>query len=228
MESLQRAEIIDNYRERVNENELNRIARSGQVYQTWKEPKEKEIKDLANRFEIVRGCELVFLHPSADAGFPHTRPRNIICMPSGFDGVNVAETILHEGFHIHQRNFPSLWKSYSIRQGWWPILPSEIPVRWRERCRINPDTMSHPFWTWQDNYVPLPLFTNEASPRLSECEIRWFDLRNGVLYKDAPRSFSERYGNIAQPEHPYEVGAIEFSKRWIQTYKEAANVLMNE
>lgn len=228
MNSLEKAEAIDNYRGSVYANDLNRLARSGQTYEQFREPNEKEIQALANRFQIVRGCELVFLHPSADAGFPHTRPKNIICLPSGFDGINLAETILHEGFHIHQRNFPSLWKGYSIHQGWWPILPSEIPAQWRERCRINPDTMSHPFWSWQDNYVPLPIFTNEASPRLTECEIRWYDLRNRILYKEPPRSFLERYGKIAQPEHPYEVGAIEFSKRGIHTYSEAANVLMNE
>ncbi len=228
MSLLDIAERLDRYRQKVNENELNRLARSSQIYTVVPEPKQKEIPAIADRFEIVRGCQLVFLHPSADSGFPHTRPRNIICLPSGFDGINLAETLLHEGFHVHQRFFPSLWNAYSTRQGWWPVSPVEIPLRWRERCRINPDTMENPFWSWQDYYVPLPLFQNEYTPRLTECDIRWFDLRNGAFFTEAPRSFLERYGNIAQPEHPYEVGAIELSKRGIHKYGETANVLMNE
>lgn len=222
---LQKAEAIDNYRKLCKESELNRLARSTDTYAAFFEPMESTLRSLARKTEITRNCQLVFLHPSADSGFPHTRPQNIICLPVGYSAHNLEETLLHEGFHVHQRNFQDDWMSYSIRQGWWPIAASEIPERWRYRVRLNPDTLSQQFWTWEDRYVPLPLFTNEASPSLEAAEVRWMDKRTGTLLRTPPSSFVERYGSIAQPEHPFETGAIEFAKKKITTFKGAEDVL---
>lgn len=221
---LKTAEQMDGYRAKCNASELNRLARARYTYAPFFEPRATEIRRLADSFELTRGCQLVFLHPSAEAGFPHTRPRNLICMPTGYDG-DLQNTLLHEGFHIHQRNYEKDWISYSIRQGWWPVGASEIPARWRERVRLNPDTLSQPYWTWEERYIPLPLFTNEASPSLPGTEIRWMDKRTGTLLKDPPRSFVDRYGPIAQPEHPFETGAIEFARKNLTTFKAAQDVL---
>lgn len=222
---LQKAEAIDGYRKHCAASDLNRLARSRQTYAPFFEPMEATLRALAAKNELTRACELVFLHPSADSGFPHTRPLNLICLPVGFGGQDVAETLLHEGFHVHQRKNPDDWMSYSIRQGWWPIAASEIPERWRERVRLNPDTLSQPFWTWEDRYIPLPLFVNEASPSLGGTEVRWMDKRTGTLLRSPPSSFQGRYGPIAQPEHPFETGAIEFAKKGITTFKETQDVL---
>ncbi len=224
---LQAAEEIDRYRAKCAASELNRLARFRHEYIPFFEPRQRELRALASKFELTRNCQLVFLHPSADSGFPHTRPQNLICIPAGFQsgGGAMEETLLHEGFHVHQRNHESDWMSYSVRQGWWPIPASEVPDRWRDRCRLNPDTLSHPFWLWEERYIPLPLFTNEASPSLPGTEVRWMDKRSGILLKEPPRSFVERYGPIAQPEHPFETGAIEFSKRGITTLRETEDVL---
>jgi hypothetical protein len=223
---LKQAEAADNYRKLCKENDLNWLARSNQTYAPFFEPMEPTLKALVAKTEITRACELVFLHPSADSGFPHTRPQNIICLPVGYGAHNLEETLLHEGFHVHQRNFEDSWISYSIRQGWWPIASSEIPERWRSRVRLNPDTLSNQFWIWEDRYAPLPLFTNEASPSLAAAEVRWMDRRTGTLLRTPPPSFLERYGSIAQPEHPFETGAIEFAKKNITTFKGAQDVLI--
>jgi hypothetical protein len=222
---LEKAESIDTYRKRCEASELNRLARSQHSYTPFFHPMEETIRSLAAKYELTRSCQLVFLHPSADAGFPHTRPKNLICIPGQYGAQDIKETLLHEGFHIHQRNYEQDWISYSIFQGWWPISPSEIPERWISRVRINPDTLSQPFWTWEERYVPLPLFKNEASPSLPETSIRWMDKRMGTLLTVPPPSFINRYGDIAQPEHPFETGAIEFAKRNITTSKQALDVL---
>jgi hypothetical protein len=149
-------------------------------------------------------------------------------MPAGFSLYNAPKTLLHEACHLHQRTHEAYWSSYSIRQGWWPVAADQVPERFRSRCRINPDTMATPFWSWQEHYVPLPLFRNEQSPSMGDCDVRWYDMRNGVLYKVPPPSFSARYGDTGQPEHPFEVSAIEFSERPIQTKEELINVLLTE
>lgn len=211
MDLLAKAEKQDGYRAACENSELNSLARQGDAYVFFPTPLQQKLQHIVDHYEFTQGSKIVTLHPSADSGFPHTRPMNVICMPATTDIGSATQTLFHEACHLSQRSDPAPWVSYSIRQGWWPVASTEIPEKWRERVRINPDTMAEPFWSWQEYYVPLPLFANEQTPMLRECDIRWFDRRNGVLYKDAPPSFVKRYGNIGQPEHPYEVSAIELS-----------------
>lgn len=228
MDLLEKAEQIDKYRTACSRSELNRLARSKHTYSVFLSESPAPLQRLADSVDLTRGSKIVILHPSADSGYPHTRPGNLICMPAGFPAASASKTLLHEACHLHQRTHESKWISYSVHQGWWPIEAERIPERWRDRCRINPDTLSQPFWSWQEYYVPLPLFKNEQSPSMSECDVRWYDLRNGALYKVPPLSFTKRYGSIGQPEHPYEVSAIEFSDRGIQTKEALMNVLSHE
>jgi hypothetical protein len=225
---MEAAEQLDHYRLRCHQNELNHAARAGTQYIFHPDPVLQAAAEASlAKYEVGKGCRVVTLHPSADEGFPHTRPPNLICLPTSYHQ-DLDETMLHEALHIHQRNYPDLWMSYSIRQGWWPCSAWDIPDRWRLRVRINPDTMVRPFWSWETRWIPLPLFVSEARPVLSQCDIRWFDLKTGVFDSVPPASFIKRYGMISQPEHPYETGAVELSKRKISTYKELERVLTTE
>jgi len=228
MDLLAKAEQIDKYRTACSRSELNRLARSQHIYSVFSNENPAALQQVADTMDLTRGSKIVILHPSADNGYPHTRPGNLICMPAGFSLYNAPKTLLHEACHLHQRAHEANWASYSIRQGWWPVAADQVPERFRSRCRINPDTMATPFWSWQEHYVPLPLFRNEQSPSMGDCDVRWYDMRNGVLYKVPPPSFSARYGDTGQPEHPFEVSAIEFSERPIQTKEELINVLLTE
>ncbi len=226
MEILEQAEFQDRYRQRCETNEFNSLARRNQYYFSIDDLSTRSaIMIRAQDFEITQDANIVLLHPSADSGMPHTRPGNIICFSSETNINRITNTLLHEGMHLEQRKNPELWKSYHIKQGWWPIPASYIPSRWVERCRINPDTLDLPFWSWQNNYVPLPIFSNEARPTLTDCDIRWFDLRNQTLLRETPESFIKRYGTIEQPEHPNETSAIELSREGISTRTELYNVL---
>lgn len=225
---LAKAEKIDGYRAACANSEYNTLARPGH-YTFFQSDLQDKLQHIADHYDLTKGSTVITLHPSADSGFPHTRPTNLICMPANFPLENATQTLMHEACHLDQRNNSAPWVSYSIRQGWWPVNSLEIPEKWRDRVRINPDTMAHPFWSWKDHHIPIPLFTNELNPKLNECTVRWFDRRNLTLYKEAPPSFIERYGNSpSQPEHPYEVSAVEFSARGIKTKKDLMNVLLTE
>jgi hypothetical protein len=225
---LAEAEKQDKYRAKSQACELNQLARAEQLYESFFDPRATRYQAYVDTLSFVPdSTRIVSLHPSADSGFPHTRPGSLICLPFSTEEIS-AETLRHEALHISQRLHEREWYSYSIRQGWWPLPAETIPERWRNRCRLNPDTLTCPFWSWKDYYVPLPLFTNEWSPSLSGCQIRWFDLRNGTAYTEPPASFTERYGPIAQPEHPFETGAIEFAKRGNFTETQLLNTLHNE
>jgi hypothetical protein len=227
-DALAKAEQIDKYRASCSQSDLNRLARQKHIYSVFLNESPAPLQEIADKMDLTRNSKIIILHPSADNGYPHTRPHNIICMPAGFPLSDAPKTLLHEACHLHQRSQESSWTSYSIRQGWWPISAHHVPENLRTRCRINPDTMSQPFWSWQEHYIPLPLFENEQSPSMGECQVRWYDIRNGTLYKVSPLSFVKRYGDIAQPEHPFEVSAIEFSERRIKTKYELMNVLSTE
>ena len=224
---LSTADKIDHYRTNCMNSELNKLAREGQRYQVFPSPIVNYLQNIADHYDLTKGSRVIVLHPSADSGFPHTRPDNLICMPSTFQLKDAKNTLVHEACHLHQRANPDIWKLYCTREGWQPINAVEIPEKWKERIRINPDTISTPYWSWQDHYVPLPLFSNEHKPSLSECDIRWFDRRNRVLYNSPPSSFIKRYGTYpSQPEHPYELSAVEISASGIDTRTELLNILL--
>ena len=141
MELLDEAERKDGYRAACHANLLNDRARERQEYSFYPDPLGKRISSIAATYEIAKGSQIVTLHPSADNGYPHTRP-GIMCFPvRPYTTSQLTETVLHEALHLHQRNNLDLWTTYSVKQGWWPVPKEVLPEKWRLRCRINPDTM---------------------------------------------------------------------------------------
>jgi hypothetical protein len=223
--ALRKAESIDGYRAACEASELNRVAREGQLYV----PSSLDRADV-NRLnkqifsiELMRGVDVIVMHPSADNGYPHTRPDANVCMPTtaiaGVSDSDLADTLRHEAVHVHQRRNPEQWVAACLREGWWPVQPAQIPERFADRCRLNPDTIGDKqFWAWQTHYVPLPMFIREDAPTMAGVQVKWMDLRNNALSSEPPSSFKARYGaNPSQPEHPYELLAVEAAAAGIAT-----------
>ena len=210
---LEQAEARDGYRAACEASAPNAFARAKHSYTPFFIPPDDAARLQAevDRVELLRGTDIVVAHPTADEGYPHTRAGGVVVMPAtAAVAAELAETLRHEAMHIDQRRRPAAWATACMRRGWWPLPASQIPQRHRERCRINPDTMSpQPFWTWESHHVPLPLFTSEAPSSLGDVRVKWLDLRNGTLYAEPPPSFSAHYGPApSQPEHPYELLAV--------------------
>jgi hypothetical protein len=174
----------------------------------------------------MNGVDVVVMHPSADNGYPHTRPDAILCMPTnaiqGISDSVLAETLRHEAVHIHQRRNPEKWVGACLHEGWWPVQSRQIPERFADRCRLNPDTIGdRQFWAWQTHYVPLPMFIREDAPTMEGVQVKWMDLRNNTLSSEPPSSFKARYGaKPSQPEHPYELLAVESAAAGIATVRD--------
>ena len=135
------------------------------------------------------------------------------------------QTLIHESIHIHQRRNKTAWDAVCAAEGWKPLGATLVPERWRERCRINPDTMMCPFWAWQDNHVPLPMF-RESPKHLGDCDVQWWDRRTNSLLHDPPRSFVSRYGRSPpQSEHPYELLAVECAQKGFLTDSDVLSYL---
>ena len=223
--ALDKAEALDGYRAACAASPLNAIARENQVYA----PSFLEKKDLQKLYSriftipLMSSIDVVVLHPSADNGYPHTRPNSIVCIPTNvvtqIDNNALENTLIHEAIHIHQRRNREMWSTACVREGWTPVSNNQIPPMFLERCRLNPDTFEQQrFWAWESYNVPLPLFIREDYPTMEGVQIKWLDLRNNTVFTDSPSSFKKRYGpNPPQPEHPYELLAVEYAKEKLQT-----------
>lgn len=219
MDVLERAEAIDGYRRTCSRNPLNAKAREGHDYELSNITVKAYnfLRNAIDDYPLLQGSEFAILDSTADAGFPHTRPNNLICLPNSLCKEapatnNFRITLLHEGMHIHQRKFKSEWDRAMERAGWTPISKDRIPEEFRDKVRINPDTMMSPFWAFKKFHVPLPMFRKE-NPKLNDAVVEWMDIRTGALFHDPPKVFTEKYGkSIHQPEHPYEIYAELFSE----------------
>jgi len=225
---LTKAEKIDGYRGACRENQLNWSVRYGQGYElsSISERATNFLSDGVASLPLLQGMEIAILNPEADGGLPHTRPPNLICLPSSLCKEEAISeqfriTLLHEAIHVSQRQDPTLWEKFCRREGWAPVVPEEIPDEIVERCRINPDTISCQFWAWDTYHIPVPLFSPHGKKSLSNTNIEWLDLRTGALLHNFPKGFEEKYGRkFGQPEHPYEIYAEIFSEEGISTKEE--------
>jgi hypothetical protein len=203
MEPLAKAETYDHFLQTVRRDPINALARQSLSYS----PMDQETKPW------ILHTEIVTMHPTAEAGLPHTRPPNLICIPKYYPEEHLEHTLAHELIHIDQRRRKYKWDALFEREGWSSISESEIPTRWSSRCRLNPDTVDDRFWAWQGRYVPLPLFEREDKPDLRHVSIQWWDRETGIRQSMPPQSFQVRYGrNPPQPEHPRELAAVELAK----------------
>jgi hypothetical protein len=203
MDKLAEAETYDHYFQKISQDPLNKKAREHLSYSAMMERTQP----------FLLATEIVTMHPTAEAGLPHTRPPNIICMPAYYPQERVQETLHHELIHVDQRRRPYKWNAFFEKEGWKQISEKDIPSRWLQRCRMNPDTIDDRFWAWQGRHIPLPLFEREDKPDLRQVVVQWFDKETGIRQTTAPRLFQERYGAMpSQPEHPRELAAVELSK----------------
>jgi hypothetical protein len=59
-------------------------------------------------------------------------------------------------------------------------------------------------------------------------QIKWLDRRMGALFAEPPPSFSKRYGHAPpQPEHPFELLAVEYAEEKLNTDEKLRAKLMS-
>jgi hypothetical protein len=221
---LEDCEYTDGYQKACAASPVNSLSRKNMLYTPFFVPPydQDRLSKYTYRIDLLNGADIVILHSSADNGYPHTRAPAVVCLPEAFvvnaTDESLMETLRHEAIHIHQRKYPDLWKQRLVTDGWTPLSSENLPKRFRDRCRINPDTMKCPFWAWQSYHVPLPMFKEAESLTLGDVRIEWFDTRTGALFHEPPISFTTRYGSPSQPEHPYEVYAVQYAAEGISSY----------
>jgi len=212
MNYLYTAESIDSFTKLCKENYNNNLARKKFNYTIKYNTYYNNIKTFLLTNPIFNDIVVVQLDNSAENGYPHTRPENIICIPSDARLPALETTLYHEYIHIHQRRNKDLWRQFLNSEGWTEVSKDQIPERWSDRVRYNPDTIYSQYWAFH-NYVPLPIFENLNSPSFDGIKIMYYDLNTGILEHDVPSIFTNKYGTNRQSEHPFEIYAVILEKK---------------
>jgi len=113
--------------------------------------------------------------------------------------------------HLSQKQFREKWfsfyeKAWKFRKATEKELLS-IPIKWRSRRRINPDTLSSPYMVWRERYIPLAVFINEGTPDIRFCKRGFWDLKLTQWTWEEPPGWLELFSTGFNDEHPNEIAA---------------------
>lgn len=160
----------------------------------------------------IKGPLIVtYLDARSDAGLPHTRGLKGIALPVFLLWQSSDKTIQHEIVHLSQKQNPQRWWAW-YRDVWnfRPAAEEEfmgIPLRWRSRRRVNPDTLGTPYTIWQDRWIPLSMFLNEEEPDLRYCKRGFWDCKMSQWTWESPPGWVRMFGTGFNDEHPNEIAA---------------------
>jgi hypothetical protein len=166
---------------------------------------------LKTRVPIDGPLHIVYLDGRSDAGLPHTRGKHGIALPVFLLWNPRQSTLEHEVVHLSQKQYKSKWwafyrKHWDFREASAAEFMS-IPVKWRDRRRINPDTLGNPYTVWSNRFIPLSVFINEMSPKLTACKRGFWDLKMSQWTWEPPSGWVDLFGSGFNDEHPNEIAA---------------------
>jgi hypothetical protein len=170
---------------------------------------------------------IVQLMPSADGGMPHTRPGSVICYPD-ISQLFSIKTLIHELWHIHQRENKQYWLEIFKRIGW-SIWDGKLPEQLENARRYNPDTIDSPLWIYKNRWIPVPIFKDITSPKIGDVEIWFYDVEQNYHVKTIPPSLSSEFPNLPSSayEHPRELTAYLLADLNIYRSTKAWSVIRN-
>jgi len=218
--ALSEAEQIDRYRAICQNDKSNAIARARQSYfynplplsskdlllerlQTY----QSQVPDLLRR-ELSK-VVIVPLMASADGGMPHTRPPHYICLPDSAKMLPL-DTYVHELWHLHQRAYYSKWKQFFAKYWKFTVYTGPLPEPLITQARLNPDTLTDPFWLWKGEWVPICLFTDPVKPSFQQTAVWFYNVRTGLHQQAPPPDMTAFFSSRVPPsayEHPCEMAA---------------------
>jgi hypothetical protein len=188
---------------------LNMRARQFAYLQT------KEAKATSENMEFnypIKGpIQVVYLDGKSDAGLPHTRGKTGIALPVFLLWHPSPKTMRHELVHLSQKQYPERWwASYNKHWSFRPANKAEflqIPLKWRSRRRINPDTLKNPYTIWKDRYIPMSVFISDTDPDLRYCKRGFWDVKTSQWTWEEPPGWVDMFGPGFNDEHPNEIAA---------------------
>lgn len=220
---LNEAEAEDFYLEECHDDKLNSLARRNLTYIANSIPLRENtyansfLESTQNYLPIrllndLKEIKIIQLMPSADGGMPHTRPNSIICYPD-ISQLFSKTTLIHELWHIHQRIYKDLWFKSFKRIGW-TMWEGKLPDELEKARRYNPDTLDCPYWVFDDEWIPIPIFRNISKPTVADVEIWFYNIKKNFHIKRVPESILAYFPGLSPNayEHPREITAYMLSE----------------
>ena len=152
---------------------------------------------------------IVPLMPSADGGMPHTRPRDLVCLPQSTSSLTLT-TFVHELWHLHQRAHYREWTHFFEKKWKWRVYDGQIDPQLEKMRRLNPDTLEDPLWIWDNKWVPVCVFLNPQSPSFKDTATLFYNTLSGLRYNSLPPEMAAFFSSSLSPsayEHPCETSA---------------------
>lgn len=168
-------------------------------------------KNMEFEYPLKGPIQVVYLDGKSDAGLPHTRGKTGIALPVFLLWHPSEKTMRHELVHLSQKQFSEKW--WAIYEHNWFFKKAtenefmQIPMKWRSRRRINPDTLKSPYVTWKGRYIPLSIFLSETEPDLRYCKRGFWDLKISQWTWEEPPGWVRLFGSGFNDEHPNEIAA---------------------
>jgi hypothetical protein len=188
---------------------LNKKARQHPYLQT-SEGKARE-STVEFPFPLQGPIKVVYLDGKSDSGLPHTRGKTGIALPVFLLWHPSEKTMRHELVHLSQKQYRTRW--YKLYKDKWNFRVAtdeellSIPIKWRSRRRINPDTLGTPYMVWKERYIPLSIFSSELQPDLRYCKRGFWDLKMTQWTWESPPDWTKSFGEGFNDEHPNEIAA---------------------
>jgi hypothetical protein len=215
---MEYAEGIDFYVDTCNIDPINKRARYHLSYDITTIPEKEAVVYRAYLKEVIpripkrlrmdlKDVFIIPMMPTADGGMPHTRPRATICFPHMAHAQQVS-TLIHELWHIHQRQFKHVWKDVFKQLGW-TEWEGQLPTFLEKNRRLNPDTIDSPLWVFEQTWIPVPVFHDITRPEMKEVDIWFYNIVENYHLKQVPASIKAYFKNLPQSayEHPRELAA---------------------
>jgi hypothetical protein len=168
-------------------------------------------KNMEFEYPLKGPIQVVYLDGKSDAGLPHTRGKTGIALPVFLLWHPSEKTMRHELVHLSQKQYPEKW--WKIYEHSWSFKKAsesqftQIPIHWRSRRRINPDTLKNPYVVWKDRYIPLSILLSETEPDLRYCKRGFWDLKLSQWTWEEPPGWIRFFGSGFNDEHPNEIAA---------------------
>ena len=188
---------------------LNRKARGNPYLQTGESKPNSQW--IPFEFPLEGPIQVVYLDSRSDAGLPHTRGKKGVALPVFLLWHPSEKTMKHELVHLSQKQYKTRWQTWYSK--FWNFRSARedellsIPLKWRSRRRINPDTLGNPYCTWKDRFIPMSVFISETEPDLRYCKRGFWDLHLSQWTWDEPPGWLDMFGSGFNDEHPNEIAA---------------------
>lgn len=235
VKELNQAETIDKYMDNIQESYTNSYARNKSIYTPLKLSNntfdkyasilQHNIIQLGDKIPPVKRAHIIILEESADNGLPHTRPNNIICLPSNIfkqSDKQREEVLFHELVHIYQRENPIDIESF-YKNGW-KYIKSTMDIV--EGDRINPDAMDIYAVNVGELWLIRPRFLRKDAAKLTDIRMTYNNLKTGEMTVIMPADVKQFFGDsISQSafEHPNEMMAYMWTNIYYNGIKPETN-----